>query len=143
MSKQEMARKLIDLGCTKSFNTLRKYSVDVLEGMLAAAMPATQPEIALPELPDVTPWDELPPCVTEAADVVDRDEGKVPEADSVPAKPDTDGQSLPNVPTDRELYIAALNSKPADVPVAAPVGLAAWFALALTPLAMLRGIVGV
>jgi len=35
MSKQDMARLLIQQGCPKAFNTLRKYSREDLEAMLA------------------------------------------------------------------------------------------------------------
>lgn len=48
MSKQEMARRLIALGSPKSFNTLRKYSTEMLEAMLQASLPVTVPEMELP-----------------------------------------------------------------------------------------------
>lgn len=121
MSKQEMARKLIELGCDKAFNTLRKYSVETLEGLLTANMKATTPLI------------ELPPVVEDAP----KDVVKTPEASTI--APETVKPIY--VPTDAELYQAA---KPVSAPVAAQAGtLAAFVALALTPFALLRGIVGV
>ena len=59
MSKQQMARKLIDLGCTKAFNTLRRYSEDKLAMMLAEArgetVITTSPDIGLTTEPASVP----------------------------------------------------------------------------------------
>jgi hypothetical protein len=79
MSKQEMARMLIERGSKLAFNTLRKYSREDLEAMLQATPADTQP---------ATPAD------TQSQQPVD-------------ATPCT-------VPTDRELYAAAL--QPASKP---------------------------
>lgn len=111
MSKQEMARKLIELGNPKAFNTLRKYSAEHLEAMLQAAMPATMPVIELPQVEQV--------CHTYVE----------------PAY----------IPTDKELYAAALAPKPElvmlrDEPAPAPMN--RWLALAMVPFMLFARIIG-
>ena len=111
MSKAQIARRLIELGNSKSFNTLRKYSVADLEAELAAAMPATLPVIELPQVEPV--------CHTYVE----------------PA----------HIPTDKELYQAALAPKLElvmlrDEPAPAPMN--RWVALMLMPFMMLGRIMG-
>ena len=62
MSKQAIARRLIELGDERSFNTLRKYPVEQLEAMLAERMRATMPEVE-PASPQG--WDSVPGGVAE------------------------------------------------------------------------------
>jgi hypothetical protein len=110
-SKAALARKLIDLGDTRSFNTLRKYSVEQLESMLHGAMPATLPVIELPQVEQV--------CHTYVESA--------------------------HIPTDKELYAAALAPKLElvmlrDEPAPAPMN--RWLALAMVPFMMLGRIIG-
>ena len=63
MSKQAIARRLIELGDERSFNTLRKYDLATLEQLLAERMPATVPDIEPPPVPQG--WDSVPGGVAE------------------------------------------------------------------------------
>jgi hypothetical protein len=94
VSKQAMARELVALGCGKSVNTLRRYSVEQLETLLKQH--ANSGETGAEQAPNA------PACAAESVVA-----GVVPE----PATP-----SVPAVPTDAELIRAARPVEPVPAP---------------------------
>lgn len=113
MSKQALARELIALGCPKSFNTLRKYSMDKLlalkhEVEADAAMVRIANEDALQSALKEPQEPELPGSEIDAAELV-------------PVHSQTTEQTLIGtdtpytVPTDRELYANAQSFQDAEI----------------------------
>ena len=123
MSKQEMARRIVAMGHPKSFNTLRKYSVETLEAILQASLPVTDPEIALPEV-------RVEPIGVAADAVLEY------EAFHIEPAP-----TYQHIPTDAELMRPALTAGP--VVEHQETGYGRWMALCVSPWLMLKAIVGV
>ncbi len=119
MSKQEMARLLIARGSKLAFNTLRKYSVERLESMLAAQHASNIS----------APLSALRHHVTGA---IERG-----EAEAIVEKP-----VAPYIPTDRELYAAALPQACEPQPVAPPASSSQLVALCVAPFALIGVLFG-
>jgi hypothetical protein len=122
MSKASIIRQIVDAGYTaKSPNTLRRYPLDVLQGILDGLQ-------AMPE--------QSSPCVPH---VVSEDMESYVAA--VPAE-------LPapiSVPSDRELYVLALRHETAPPVIAGPVQSSAerWIGLALAPWTFMLQVCGI
>lgn len=122
-SKQAMARKLIELGCDKAFNTLRKYPAELLATMLSEEMAALEHSQA-----STAPVVE--PCVTvESAPVA------TPETTALTVVPKA------YIPTDAEIMAHRRSQTPvvASEPVRASYSP---LAVCMGFLGFLRGVVG-
>jgi hypothetical protein len=121
MSKASLIRQIVAAGYTgKSPNTLRRWSLDDLQALLASLEPVAP--IDLPSLP------MTPHIVSEAMEAY---------VASVPVMP-----APVSVPSDRELYVLSLRHDHVETP-RAEIPLNRWLALALAPWTFLTQVCGI
>jgi hypothetical protein len=133
MSKISLAKELVAMGEPLSVNTLRGYSLERLQSMLNDRILAQRPEYGNPALAALR--GTVNRCIAEGAPVYTE---QVPYAALEQASvSDFEGQAA-------TVDAAPVYEPPTIVHEQAASGtLSQWFALAMRPLGVLRGIVGV
>lgn len=125
-SKAELARKLIELGSTKSFNTLRKWSKADLVELVAQLGGNTYV---------ATTAEPVQACIAEQA-VSTPVEASPTEQSMVRIV----AQDMSHIPTDREIYLAAMSPKVSSMTPPTPVPVNGWMALCMMPFMLLARI---
>lgn len=123
VSKAQMARELVELGVGKSFNTLRKLDAETLAGMLEQTKRLAQHD----PYAEVLICDRCGAPHTEDETVCPAQYPLATLAPALPLVPETYGM------------IVVHAAKPIRVPARRWYQ---WVALALTPLAMVKAIIG-
>jgi hypothetical protein len=131
MSKASLIRQIVAAGYTgKSPNTLRRWSLDDLQALLASLEPA----IELPR------WDR-----EELQSMLDAATPMTPHVVSEDMEAYVASVEMPapvSVPSDRELYVLSLRQRePAPIKVERP--LSRWIALAMAPWTFLTQVCGI
>ncbi len=135
MSKAAMAKRLIELGCDKAFNTLRKYPLDHLEWMLEAHELPTMPTI---ELPPVEAPTEITRDMSDDQIAALETYWNAPIVESVPV-----ASPAPYIPTDAEIMRPALTPAPVVEPAKERRTIGEWLQLAFSPFLLIRTVFGI